>query len=196
MIPVRDGFFKKYPEIPYTPTPLPAAADRTASSVTRRFGHSTTCAPPPSPVTSTRSPRYLSIDSINASRHAAFLLRTRRRYRSYIPLEINSAKVSCSNVAVCRSQSHFAAVNAWTRARGAIRYPIRRAEKTVRENVDINHASFTVQTLQRFERLVAVAKLAIVVIFHNNSIRSLAHLSSANRRANGKIAPVGNWWEG
>ena len=46
-----------------------------------------------------------------------------------------AASVSCSKVAVCRSHNHFAAVNAATSDFGAIKYPIRSAEKIVRENV-------------------------------------------------------------
>ena len=50
-------------------------------------------------------------------------------------VDMNSASVSCSNVAVCRSHNHFAAVKAATSDFGAIKYPIRSAEKIVRENV-------------------------------------------------------------
>ena len=52
-----------------------------------------------------------------------------------MPDAMNSASVSCSSVAVCRSHSHFAAVNARNSDAGTIRYPMRSDENTVRENV-------------------------------------------------------------
>ena len=45
------------------------------------------------------------------------------------------ASVSCSRVAECKSLSHLAAVNAGASYFGTIKYPIRRAGNTVRENV-------------------------------------------------------------
>jgi hypothetical protein len=121
----------------HKPERLAAAAAITQSSTTLRLGHRTTCALAPSPVTSTRFPRCFSIASSSAWRRPAFLLRIRRKCRSYIPFAINCASASRSRLAVCRSHSHLAAAKAVTRLFGAIRQPMRSAEKMVRENVPI-----------------------------------------------------------